>query len=70
MHGTTIAVDVAKSVFEVALSEHPGQVRERRRLTRAQFQRFLAEQAPARLVMEACGSAHYWAGGRRAISTR
>lgn len=60
MHGTTIAVDLAKAVFEVALSEHPGQVRERRRLTRAQFQRFLAQQPPARLVMEACGSAHYW----------
>src|SRR5438105_2175818 len=27
MDRTTIAVDVAKSVFEVAVSEHPGQVR-------------------------------------------
>jgi hypothetical protein len=24
MHGTTIAVDLAKSVFEVAISNHPG----------------------------------------------
>ena len=30
MNSTTIAVDVAKSVFEVAVSEQPGQVRERR----------------------------------------
>ena len=29
MNGTTIAVDVAKSVFEVAVSEQPGEVRER-----------------------------------------
>jgi hypothetical protein len=27
MNSTTIAVDVAKAVFEVAVSEHPGQVR-------------------------------------------
>ena len=31
MNSTTIAVDVAKSVFEVGVSEHPGQVRERHR---------------------------------------
>lgn len=39
MHGTTIAVDVANSVFEVGLSEHLGQVRERRRLTRSSSMR-------------------------------
>jgi len=61
MKGTTIAVDVAKSVFEVALSEHPGQVRERHRFSRDRFRRFLGEQPPATVVMEACGSAHHWA---------
>ncbi len=61
MHGTMIAVDVAKSVFEVAVSEHPGQVRERYRLSRERFHRFLGEQSPATVLMEACGSAHYWA---------
>ena len=34
MNSTTIAIDVAKSVFEVAVSEQPGQVRERQRLSR------------------------------------
>ncbi len=33
----------------------------RRRLTRPQFERFLASQPAAHLVMEACGTAHYWA---------
>src|SRR2546425_4668722 len=61
MNSTTIAVDVAKSVFEVAISEQPGQVRERHRLSRQRFQRFLAERPPATVVMEACGSAHHWA---------
>lgn len=64
MYSTTIAVDLAKSVFEVAVSERPGKVRARRRLSRGQFSRFLAEQPPATVVMEACGTAHFW--GREA----
>jgi hypothetical protein len=39
MNSTTIAVDVAKAVFEVAVSEHPGQVRERHRFSRERFRR-------------------------------
>jgi len=35
-------------------------VTERHRLSRGQFSRFLAEQAPATVVMEACGTAHFW----------
>jgi transposase len=66
MHSTTIAVDLAKSVFEVAVSQRPGKVAERHRLSRGQFSRFLSERAPARLVMEACGTAHYW--GREAVA--
>ena len=61
MNSTTIAVDVAKSVFEVAVSEQPGEVRERQRLSRERFRRFLAERPPATVLMEACGSAHHWA---------
>ena len=61
MNSTTIAVDVAKSVFEVAISEQPGQVRERQRLSRERFRRFLTERPAATVLMEACGSAHHWA---------
>ncbi|MDH3846070.1 MAG: IS110 family transposase [Myxococcales bacterium] len=64
MQGTTIAVDLAKSVFEIAVSHRPGKIAERHRLNRRRFERFLALQAPATIVMEACGTAHYW--GRRA----
>jgi transposase len=64
MQSTTIAVDLAKSVFEVAVSQRPGKVAERHRLSRGQFSRFLAERAPATVVMEACGTAHFW--GREA----
>ena len=66
MQHTTIAVDVAKSVFEVAISHRPGKVSARHRLTRQRFARFLAEQPPATIVMEACGMAHYWGREARA----
>ena len=61
MHDTTIAVDVAKSVFEIALSRHPGHVAQRRRVSRPQLLRFFALQPPATVLIEACGSAHHWA---------
>ena len=38
-----------------------GQVKFRKKLSRSQFLKFIADQAPALVVMEACGSAHYWA---------
>jgi transposase len=62
--GTMIAVDLAKSVFEVAVSDRPGRVRERHRLSRAQFSRFVSERRPATVLMEACAMAHFW--GRHA----
>ena len=58
---TRIAVDVAKAVFELAVSDRPGHVARRERLPRAQFLAFFAQQPAATVVMEACGSAHYWA---------
>jgi transposase len=66
MSQTTIAVDVAKSVFEVAISDHPGRVSERQRLSRPQFARFLAVRPPATVLLEACGMAHFW--GRQAAA--
>jgi transposase len=70
MQPTTIAVDIAKSVFEVAVSDRPGRVSRRQRLNRSGFARFLAREAPAVLVMEACGTAHYWARRARAEGHR
>jgi transposase len=62
---TTVAIDLAKSVFEVAISRRPGTVSSHRRLTRPQMSRFLVLQEPSLIVMEACGTAHHW--GRQAI---
>ncbi len=63
MKSTTIAVDVAKEVLEVAVSVRPGQVSEQHRLSRTAFMKFCTDQPPATILLEACGSAHYW--GRR-----
>jgi transposase len=61
MEHTTIAVDLAKSVFQVAVSHRPGRVDEERRLSRDRLLKFFAQQPPATVVLEACGSAHHWA---------
>jgi transposase len=58
---TVVAVDIAKSVFEVAVSYEPGRVALRRRLSRASFLAFFAQLPAATVIMEACGSAHFWA---------
>lgn len=63
MNDTTLAIDLAKTVFEVAVSTRPGAVSRRRRLTRKQLSRFVEQQAPATILLEACSSSHYW--GRR-----
>lgn len=55
-----IGADVAKVVFEVAVSDRPGHVCRRARLPSAQVLEFFAQQPPATVVIEACGSAHYW----------
>ncbi len=61
LQSTTIAVDLAKNVFQVAVSRHPGKVAESHRLSRTKFLRFFAQRQPALVLLEACGTAHFWA---------
>jgi transposase len=56
----TIAVDLAKTVFEVAVSKEPGRVWLRKRLSRAQLLPFFRNHPPATVLLEACGSSHHW----------
>jgi transposase len=60
MKHTTIAVDLAKTIFEIAVSDRPGHVARSLRLSRSRFLRFFAQHARATVVLEACGTAHYW----------
>jgi len=58
---TLVAVDIAKEVFEVGVSDCPGRVTLRKRLLRNRFAAFFTQRPQATVVMEACGTAHYWA---------
>jgi transposase len=60
MDSTLVAVDLAKSVFEVAVSPSPGRVSRRHRFSRAQFEAWIAQTERAVFLLEACGSAHFW----------
>jgi transposase len=60
-YNTMIAVDLAKSIFEIAVSNAAGQLDKYRRLSRARFERFFAQSRPATVILEACSSAHHWA---------
>jgi transposase len=56
----TIAIDLAKSVFQVLAVDAHGNVLESHRLSRSAFIAFWHNCAPVRVVMEACGSAHHF----------
>jgi transposase len=55
-----VGVDLAKSVFQLAVADGAWQVNEQHRLTRTQMERWFANRAVGLVVMEACGSAHHW----------
>ena len=61
MHASTVAIDLAKEVFELAFADAQGRVIERRRRSRRAFIRSLETRPPLRVLMEACGGAHCWA---------
>lgn len=67
MNATTVAVDLAKNVFELAVADQHWKIVARHRLTRGQFERWFANRAVERVVMESCGSAPHgarWLTGR------
>jgi transposase len=62
MDARTVAVDLAKDVFEVAVMGAHGKIAERWRGSRRRFATFVDTlEAGTLVVMEACGSAHHWA---------
>ena len=56
-----IGLDLAKSVFQAHGAGADGSVVFRRKLSRTQLLRFLCDQRPCVVAMEACASAHHWA---------
>lgn len=57
-----LAVDLAKDVFQLyGVNESGAKVLEKRLTSREKFAEYVAQIAPCEIVMEACGSANYWA---------
>ena len=58
---TIIGIDLAKNVFQLHGAALDGSVVFRKKLSRPQFTRFMAEQPSCLVAMEACAGAHHWA---------
>lgn len=61
--GNVLAIDLAKSSFQVHLASSQGRVLARKKLVRGALPGFVATVDAAVVAMEACASANYW--GRR-----
>src|SRR5688500_7698209 len=64
MDATTVAIDLAKDVFQVAVANRAGRILDRQRFTRRRFERFVDTLVEGTsVIMESCGTSHSW--GRR-----
>ena len=59
-HHTIIGIDLAKTVFQVAIMKN-GHIQSSQRLNRKQLKAFIANYPKTLIAMEACYSSHYWA---------
>jgi transposase len=66
----TIAVDLAKNVFEIAVSRESGRVCLRKRLGRTQMMAFFRDYPPSTGLLEACGSSHHFGRQLQALGHR
>ncbi len=64
---TTVAIDLAKNVFQVHGVDERGKAVLKKPLKREQVAPFFANLPPCLIGMEACGSAHHWARKREAF---
>ena len=62
-NSTTISIDLAKTVFQVALFNKYGVLKSNNKMSQAKMVQFINQHPEATICMEACGTAHYW--GRR-----
>ncbi|HKU13609.1 MAG TPA: IS110 family transposase [Steroidobacteraceae bacterium] len=67
MNATTVAVDLAKNLFQLAYADASWKLIGTARLTRSQFRRCFQNSPVSLVIMEACGSAHFWAREIRAL---
>jgi len=60
---TTISIDLAKNVFQVAVFNKHGKLKSNEAMNSKKMVLLVAQHPEASICMEACGSAHHW--GRR-----
>jgi len=60
MSTITIGLDIAKSVFHLVWMSATGKVLKRKMLPRKKVAEYFANIEASTVVMEACGSTHYW----------
>ena len=59
--GAIVGVDLGKTVFQLCIADSRWRVVDAKRLSRPQFEQFFVNRNVARVVMEACATAHHWA---------
>jgi transposase len=57
----TIAIDLAKNVFQLHGADRRGKTLFRKRLSRGELKEFMVQVSPCIVGMEACMGSHYWA---------
>ena len=57
----TIAIDLAKNVFQICILSPDQKILKNKQVSRAQLPLILAKQEKSIVAMEACYSSHYWA---------
>lgn len=58
---TLLGIDIAKRVFQLHGIDKNGKALLKKKLQRSELKNYVANLPACRIVMEACGSAHYWA---------
>jgi transposase len=56
-----IGVDLAKNIFQLHITTMTGALLSKKKFSRDRFKEFMKCHEPALVILEACGSAHYWA---------
>ena len=60
MNTITIGLDIAKSTFHLVWMSSTGKVLKRKQLSRQKVADYFANLEACTVVMETCGSTHYW----------
>ena len=67
---TLVGIDTAKRVFHLVGVDSRGEYVWRRKLSRSQLLRVLAQLEPSTVVLEACAASHYWGRSIGALGHR